>query len=175
MEEKSWTVCASVVWSSFQPNIDGKLHQIKFYPLNLFQPYLCTICMYCYRSSDPFSMLLLPHYMAAVKCVFDYFPSSLFHWTGFNPGSSVPEADEIPNVPPLPLGPTQSALSERIYIIFTCSGTKYCIFWPGWGANPGSFDFIYLLLPSLYRWATAAPQYCIFLFLPLGVKMAPRR
>jgi hypothetical protein len=27
---------------------------------------------------------------------------------------------------------------------------------PGWGANPGSFDFVYFLIPSLYRWATAA-------------------
>jgi hypothetical protein len=29
---------------------------------------------------------------------------------------------------------------------------------PGWGANPGSFDFVYFLIPSLYRSATAAPQ-----------------
>jgi hypothetical protein len=28
---------------------------------------------------------------------------------------------------------------------------------PGWGANPGSFDFIYFLIPSLYRWAKATP------------------
>jgi hypothetical protein len=28
---------------------------------------------------------------------------------------------------------------------------------PGWGANPGSFDFVYFLIPSLYRWATEAP------------------
>jgi hypothetical protein len=28
---------------------------------------------------------------------------------------------------------------------------------PGWGANPGSFDFVDFLIPSLYRWATAAP------------------
>jgi hypothetical protein len=28
----------------------------------------------------------------------------------------------------------------------------------GWGANPGSFDFVYFLIPSLYRWSTAAPQ-----------------
>jgi hypothetical protein len=26
-----------------------------------------------------------------------------------------------------------------------------------WGANPGSFDFVYFLIPSLYRWATALP------------------
>jgi hypothetical protein len=26
----------------------------------------------------------------------------------------------------------------------------------GWGANPGSFVFIYFLIPPLYRWATAA-------------------
>jgi hypothetical protein len=29
---------------------------------------------------------------------------------------------------------------------------------PGWGANPGSFDFAYFLIPSLYRGATAASQ-----------------
>jgi hypothetical protein len=29
---------------------------------------------------------------------------------------------------------------------------------PGWGANPGYFASVYFLFPSLYRWATAAPQ-----------------
>jgi hypothetical protein len=28
---------------------------------------------------------------------------------------------------------------------------------PGWGANPGSFDFVYFLIPSLYSRATATP------------------
>jgi hypothetical protein len=34
---------------------------------------------------------------------------------------------------------------------------------PSWGANPGSYYFVYFLTPSLYRWATAAPtieSYC---------------
>jgi hypothetical protein len=30
---------------------------------------------------------------------------------------------------------------------------------PGWWTNTGSFDFVYFLIPSLYRWATAAPQF----------------
>jgi hypothetical protein len=29
---------------------------------------------------------------------------------------------------------------------------------PRWGANPGCLDLIYFLIPSLYRWTTAAPR-----------------
>jgi hypothetical protein len=36
---------------------------------------------------------------------------------------------------------------------------KSCPGRPGWGANPGSVVFVYFLIPSLYRWATAAPQH----------------
>jgi hypothetical protein len=28
----------------------------------------------------------------------------------------------------------------------------------GWGANPGTFDSVYFLIPSLYRWASAASR-----------------
>jgi Cys-tRNA synthase (O-phospho-L-seryl-tRNA:Cys-tRNA synthase) len=34
---------------------------------------------------------------------------------------------------------------------------------PGWGANPGSFDLIYFLIPSFYRLATSAPKKSVFL------------
>jgi hypothetical protein len=36
---------------------------------------------------------------------------------------------------------------------FLCTSAKNIFFkgCPGWGANPGSFDFIYFFIPSLYR------------------------
>jgi hypothetical protein len=43
-----------------------------------------------------------------------------------------------------------------IYLFFK----KSC---PGWGADPGSFDFVYFLIPSFYRWATAAPRLAFIL------------
>jgi hypothetical protein len=44
---------------------------------------------------------------------------------------------------------------NNIAILYRMYFFKGC---PGWGANPGSFDFVYFLIPSLNRWATAAPR-----------------
>jgi hypothetical protein len=35
----------------------------------------------------------------------------------------------------------------------------------GWGAHPGSFDFVYFLIPSRYRWATVAPHPFLYFIL----------
>jgi hypothetical protein len=40
---------------------------------------------------------------------------------------------------------------------------------PGWGANPGYFDFVYFLIASLYRWTTPPPPKKVVLIWSLRV------
>jgi hypothetical protein len=59
---------------------------------------------------------------------------------------------------------SESTASIRASSRLTCTPTsagsrrvdfkKVCL---GWGANTGSFDYVYFLIPSLNRWSTAAP------------------